>query len=47
MVVAEKPGTGKLRVCPNTKDLKKAVKRSHYPLPNLNYITIKLAGGHY
>ena len=39
----EKPQTGKLRVCLDPKDLNKAIKRPHYPLPNLNDITAKLA----
>ncbi|XP_056880704.1 uncharacterized protein LOC130521067 isoform X1 [Takifugu flavidus] len=31
MVAAEKPRTGKLRVCLDPKDLNKAIKRPHYP----------------
>ena len=47
MVAAEKPRTGKLRVCLDPKDLNKAVKRPHYPLPTLDDITSKLAGACY
>ena len=39
MVAAEKPRTGKLRVCLDPKDLNKAIKRPHYPLPTLDDIT--------
>ncbi|RXN35723.1 Retrovirus-related Pol poly from transposon [Labeo rohita] len=47
MVVAEKPRTGQLRVCLDPRDLNKAIKRPHYPLPTLEYITSKLAGAQY
>uniref|UniRef100_A0A3P9LL44 Gypsy retrotransposon integrase-like protein 1 n=1 Tax=Oryzias latipes TaxID=8090 RepID=A0A3P9LL44_ORYLA len=47
MVVAEKPRTGKLRICLDPRDLNKAVKRPHYPLPTLDDITAKLAGARY
>ena len=47
MMAAEKPLTGKLRVCLDPKDLNKAVKRPHYPLPTLDDITSKLAGACY
>lgn len=47
MVAAEKPRTGKLRVCLDPKDLNKAIKRPHYPLPTLDDITTKLAGACY
>ncbi|KAL1261469.1 hypothetical protein QQF64_006734 [Cirrhinus molitorella] len=44
MVVTEKPRTGQLRVCLDTRDLNKAIKRPHYPLPTLKDVTYKLAG---
>uniref|UniRef100_A0A674EBM2 Gypsy retrotransposon integrase-like protein 1 n=1 Tax=Salmo trutta TaxID=8032 RepID=A0A674EBM2_SALTR len=47
LVVVEKPRTGKLRVCLDPRDLNKAIKRPHYPLPTLDGITHKLAGAHY
>lgn len=47
MVVAAKPRTGQLRVCLDPRDLDKAIKRPHYPLPTLEDITSKLAGAHY
>ncbi|KAK0141090.1 hypothetical protein N1851_021892 [Merluccius polli] len=46
-VVVEKPRTGKLRVCLDPRDLNKAIKRPHYPLPTLEDITHKLAGAKY
>ncbi|XP_041867384.1 uncharacterized protein K02A2.6-like [Melanotaenia boesemani] len=47
LVVAEKPRTGKLRVCLDPRDLNKAIKRPHYPLPTLDDVTPKLAGAQY
>lgn len=47
MVAAEKPRTGKISVCLDPKDLNKAIKRPHYPLPTLDNITAKLAGACY
>ncbi|KAJ8351148.1 hypothetical protein SKAU_G00226240 [Synaphobranchus kaupii] len=47
LVVVEKPRTGKLRVCLDPRDLNKAVKRPHYPLPTLEDVTPKLAGARY
>ncbi|XP_024117609.1 uncharacterized protein K02A2.6 [Oryzias melastigma] len=47
LVIAEKPRTGKLRVCLDPKDLNKAIKRPHYPLPTLEDVTSKLAGACY
>lgn len=44
LVVVEKPQTGKLRVCLDPRDLNKAIKRPHYPLPTLEDVTTKLAG---
>lgn len=47
LVVVEKPQTGKLRVCLDPRDLNKAIKRPHYPLPTLEDVTTKLAGAKY
>ena len=47
MVAAEKPRTGKLRICLDPKDLNKVIKRPHYPLPTLDDITSRLAGACY
>ncbi|XP_026054529.1 uncharacterized protein K02A2.6-like [Carassius auratus] len=47
LVVVEKPRTGKLRVCLDPRDLNKAIKRPHYPLPTLDDITPKLAGAQF
>ncbi len=47
MVVAEKPRTGQLRVCLDPRNLNKAIKRPHYPLPTLEDLTPKLAGAQY
>lgn len=47
MVVAEKPRTGKLRVCLDPRDLNKAINRPHYPLPILEDLTCKLVGAQY
>lgn len=44
LVVAEKPCTGKLRVCLDPRDLNKAIKRPHYPFPTLDDVTPQLAG---
>lgn len=45
MVIAEK--SGQLRACLDPKDLNKAIKWLHYPLPTLEDITSKLAGARY
>lgn len=47
MVAAEKPRTGKLRICLDPRDLNKAIKPPHYPMPTLDDITTKLAGARY
>ena len=47
LVVVEKAHTGRLRVCLDPKDLNKAIKRPHYPLPTLEDITARLAGARY
>uniref|UniRef100_A0A1A8L2U7 Gypsy retrotransposon integrase-like protein 1 n=1 Tax=Nothobranchius pienaari TaxID=704102 RepID=A0A1A8L2U7_9TELE len=46
LVVAEKRN-GNLRVCLDPRELNKAIKRPHYPLPTLDDITPKLAGAQY
>ncbi|KAI2650239.1 Retrovirus-related Pol polyprotein from transposon 17.6 [Labeo rohita] len=47
LCVVEKPKAGKLRVCLDPRDLNKAIKCPHYPLPTLEDITPKLAGARY
>ena len=43
LVVREKPN-GSLRVCLDPKDLNKAIKREHYPVPTVDMVTTKLHG---
>lgn len=47
LVAVEKPKTGKLRVCLDTRRLNKAIQRPHYPLPILDNITPRLALAQY
>lgn len=47
LVVVEKPRTRKLRICLDPRDLNKAIKRPHYPLPTIEDITPKLMGAKY
>ncbi|XP_013889783.1 uncharacterized protein K02A2.6 [Austrofundulus limnaeus] len=47
MVAAEKPRTGKLRICLDPKDLNKVIKRPYYPLPTFDDITLMLSGACY
>lgn len=47
LMVVEKGHMGRLRVCLDPKDLNKAIKCPHYPLPTLEDITARLAGAHY
>lgn len=47
MLAAEKPRTGKLRICLDPKDLNKVIKRPYYPLPTLDDVTSRLAGACY
>ena len=47
LVVVEKPHTGKLRVCLDPRELNKAIKRPHYPLPTLEDVTPRLAGAQF
>ncbi|MEW8546431.1 MAG: RNase H-like domain-containing protein, partial [Candidatus Thiodiazotropha sp.] len=44
IVVAEKPKSGKLRVCLDPKALNDAIRRPHYPMPTLDDATAKLTG---
>jgi len=41
MVIVKKPN--KLRICLDPKDLKKAIKRSHYPIPTIDNILPQLS----
>ena len=43
-IVYSRKSNGKLRICLDPKDLNTAIKRPHYPTPNLEEITHKLAG---
>ena len=43
LVVREKPN-GSLRVCLDPRDLNKAIKREHYPVPTVEIVTTKLHG---
>lgn len=47
LVVAEKPKTGKLRVCLDPRPLNDAIQRPYYPLPTLDDVTPRLAGAQY
>ena len=41
MVIVKKPN--KLRICPDLKDLSKAIKRPHYPIPTIDDILPQLS----
>ena len=43
LVVREKPN-GSLRICLDPKDLNKAIKREHYPVPTVDMVTNRLQG---
>ena len=43
LVVREKPD-GSLRICLDHKDLNKAIKREHHPVPTVDMVTNKLQG---
>ena len=43
MVVREKPD-GSLRICLDPKDLNKAIRREHYPVPTVDMVTHRLNG---
>ncbi|CAC5362482.1 unnamed protein product [Mytilus coruscus] len=47
LVVVEKPKTGKLRICLDTRNLNKAIKREHFALPTIEDITTRLTGAKY
>lgn len=47
LVVVEKPRIGKPRVCLDPRNLNKAIKRPHYPVPTLEDITHKISGAKY
>lgn len=47
LVAVEKPKTGKLRVCLDTRHRNKAIHRPHYSLPTLDDIALTLAGAQY
>ena len=43
MVAAKKPGTNKLRICIDSKDLNKSIKRPRYQQPTIYNILPKLS----
>ena len=43
LVIREKPN-GSLRICLDPKDLNKAIKREHYPVPTVDMVTNRLQG---
>ena len=43
LAVREKPNTS-LRICLDPKDLNKAIKRKHYPVPPADMVTNRLQG---
>lgn len=43
LVIVEKPN-GQLRVCLDPRDLNKAIKRHHHPMPTVDEILAKLGG---
>ena len=43
VVIVKKPN-GKIRVCLDPRDLNRAVKRSHYPLPTIEEVSTRLSG---
>lgn len=47
LVVVEKPRTGALRICLDPRDLNKAIRRPHYPLPTLDDVISRLSGARY
>ena len=44
VVIVEKPGTGKLRICLDTKHFNYAIKREHYQLPTVEEIVARVSG---
>lgn len=47
LVIAEKPGSDKLRICLDPRDLNRAILRPHYPSRTLEDVLPKLAGARY
>ena len=43
LVIVKKPN-GKIRVCLDPRDLNRAIKRSHYPLPTIEKVATRLSG---
>ena len=43
LVIVKKPN-GKIRVCLDPRDLNRAIKRSHYPLPSIEEVSTRLSG---
>ena len=43
LVIVKKPN-GKIQVCLDPRDLNRAVKRSHYPLPTIEEVSTRLSG---
>ena len=46
LVIVKKPN-GKIRVCLDPRDLNRASKRSHYPLPTIEEVATHLSGPKY
>ena len=44
IVIVEKPGTGKLRICLDPKHLNQAIKREHCQLPTVEEIATRVSG---
>ena len=43
LVIVKKPN-GKIRVCLDPRDLNRAIKRSHYPLPTIEEVSTRFSG---
>ena len=44
VVIVEKPGPGKLRICLDPKHLNQAIKQEHYQLPTVEEIATRVSG---
>ena len=44
VVVVEKPGSKKLRICPDPRPLNEAIQREHYKMPIIEEMTTRVAG---
>ena len=44
VVVVEKPGSKKSRICPDPRPLNEAIQREHYKMPIIEEITTRVAG---